>query len=59
MKTEYKIRVQETLDSIDKRASMLLAMFLGTRPSSQEEAQRLVVEIKKLVEHSRSLVDIS
>jgi hypothetical protein len=59
MKFEYKERVLENLNSIDKRVVILLEMLSGKRYSSEEEAIRLLKEISKLVEMSNDVVNIS
>ena len=59
MKPEYKLRVQESLDAIEKRSIIINEMLEGNRPADTTEAIRLTIEIKRLIEQTRSLIDIS
>lgn len=59
MKFEYKEKTLAHLESINKRAEMLDEMLEGKRPVSQEQARKATKEIKRLVELSTNIVDIS
>ena len=57
MKQEYKMRAQENLEAIAKRAKVIAEMLKGERPANQAEAVKLSNEIEKLVELTTNLVD--
>lgn len=59
MKPEYKERVTSNLESISKRATILIEMMEGKQPADQVRAIKLTKEIKRLVELSENIVDIS
>lgn len=59
MKPEYKMRAQENLEAISKRAKVISEMLNGERPVNQEEAKRFSKEIERLVELTQNLVDLS
>ena len=59
MKPEYKMRAQENLEAITKRAKVIAEMLKGERPANQAEAVKLSNEIEKLVELTTNLVDLS
>jgi cytochrome c556 len=59
MKPEYKMRAQENLESIAKRAKVISEMLNGERPVNQEEAKRAAKEIERLVELTTNIVDLS
>jgi len=59
MKQEYKMRAQENLEAITKRAKVISEMLKGERPANQAEAVKLSNEIEKLVELTTNLVDLS
>ena len=59
MKPEYQQRAIENLNAIDKRADIIQQMMEGSRPANPAEALRLVKEIKRLVELTNNLVDLS
>ena len=59
MKPEYKIKAQENLESIAKRAKVINEMINGERPVNQEEAKRAAKEIERLVELTQNIVDLS
>lgn len=59
MKQEYKMRAQENLEAITKRAKVIAEMLKGERPANQTEAVKLSNEIEKLVELTTNLVDLS
>ena len=59
MKQEYKMRAQENLEAIAKRAKVIAEMLKGERPANQVEAVKLSNEIEKLVELTTNLVDLS
>ena len=59
MKQEYKLRAQENLEAITKRAKVIAEMLKGERPANQAEAVKLSNEIEKLVELTTNLVDLS
>jgi hypothetical protein len=59
MKQEYKMRAQENLEAIAKRAKVIAEMLKGERPANQAEAVKLSNEIEKLVELTTNLVDLS
>ena len=59
MKQEYKMRAQENLEAIIKRAKVISEMLKGERPANQAEAVKLSNEIEKLVELTTNLVDLS
>ena len=59
MKQEYKMRAQENLEAITKRAKVISEMLKGEGPANQAEAVKLSNEIEKLVELTTNLVDLS
>jgi len=59
MKPEYKMRAQENLEAITKRAKVISEMLNGERPVNQEEAKRAAKEIERLVELTTNIVDLS
>ena len=59
MKSEYKMRAQENLEAITKRAKVIAEMLKGERPANQAEAVKLSNEIEKLVELTTNIVDLS
>jgi hypothetical protein len=59
MKPEYKIRAQENLEAITKRATMISEMLEGKRPANPAEAIKLSKEIERLVELTTNIVDLS
>lgn len=59
MKFEYKEKTLSHLEAIDKRAKLVEEMLDGNRPVNQDEAKRAIREIKRLVELSTNIVDIS
>ena len=59
MKPEYKMRAQENLEAIEKRAKVIDEMLNGQRPVNEEEAKRVTKEIVRLVELTKNIVDLS
>ena len=59
MKPEYKIKAQENLESIAKRAKVISEMLRGERPANQTEAIKLATEIERLIELTTNIVDLS
>ena len=59
MKSEYKMRAQDNLEAIAKRAKVIAEMLKGERPANQAEAVKLSNEIEKLVELTTNIVDLS
>ena len=59
MKAEYKMRAQEHLEAIVKRAKVISEMLNGERPVNQEEAKKASKEIERLVELTTNIVDLS
>lgn len=59
MKPEYKIKAQENLESIAKRAKVISEMLRGERPANQAEAIKLATEIERLIELTTNIVDLS
>ena len=59
MKPEYKIKAQENLESIAKRAKVISEMLKGERPANQAEATKLATEIERLIELTQNIVDLS
>jgi hypothetical protein len=59
MKPEYKMRAQEHLEAITKRAKVIAEMLKGERPANQAEAIKLSNEIERLVELTTNIVDLS
>ena len=47
MKQEYKMRAQENLEAITKRAKVIAEMLKGERPANQTEAVKLSNEINR------------
>jgi hypothetical protein len=59
MKPEYKMRAQENLEAITKRAKIISEMLNGERPVNQEDAKLKMKEIERLVELTTNIVDLS
>ena len=59
MKTEYKERVLQNLNGIEKKADIVLEMMEGKRPANQKEAMRLIHDLKQLIDNSKNIVELS
>ena len=59
MKPEYKMRAQEHLEAISKRAKVISEMLNGERPANQAEAIKLSKEIERLGELTTNIVDLA
>jgi hypothetical protein len=59
MKPDYKEKVLSNFESVEKRLTILTEMLEGRRPSSDKEAKFHLTEIERLIENSRTIVDIS
>jgi hypothetical protein len=59
MKPDYKEKVLSNFESMDKRLTILTEMLERKRPSTDKEAKAHIAEIGRLVDNSRTIVDIS
>jgi hypothetical protein len=59
MKPDYKEKVLSNFESMEKRLTILTEMMEGKRPASDKEAKLHIVELGRLVDNSRTIVDIS
>jgi len=59
MKPEYKQRVQENLEAINKRIAVVHEMMEGQRPANQNEAIKMMVDVQRLIEQTTNIVDLS
>jgi hypothetical protein len=59
MKPEYKEKALDNLNSIDSRIESILQMLEGKEPANQQRAISLSKEIKRLIERTQNIVEIS
>lgn len=59
MKLEYKERVLENINSINKRVTILLEIVDRKRASNDKEMTQMLKEIHRLTEQTSNLIDVS
>jgi hypothetical protein len=59
MKPEYKEKALDNLNGINNRIESVLKMLEGREPANQQRAIGLSKEIKRLIELTQNIVDIS
>lgn len=59
MKTEYKTRATELLNSMDSKISKILNMLEGKQPANTADAISMCKSIKQSIETTQNIVDIS
>jgi hypothetical protein len=59
MKPEYKEKALSYLDGINSRIKVIQEMLEGKRPSNQEHAIKLTIELQRLLEQTENLIDLS
>lgn len=59
MKPDYKEKVLSNFEAMEKRLTILTEMMEGKRPASDKEVRFHVAELGRLVDNSKTIVDIS
>ena len=59
MKPDYKEKVLSNFDAMGKRIDTLVEMIDRKRPSTDKEAKNHLMELKRLLDNSSTIVDIS
>ena len=59
MKPEHKEKLLSHLEGIESSSKMIQMMLEGTKPANQETALQLTRKIERLLELSRTIVDLS
>lgn len=59
MKPEHKEKALTHIDAIANHNKVIKGMLDGSRPSNQQEALRLTNQIERLLELTRTLVELS
>jgi hypothetical protein len=59
MKPEHKERALSNLEAIENHNKVIKGMLDGSRPADQKEAVRLTHQIERLLETTRTLVELA
>jgi hypothetical protein len=59
MKPEHKEKLLSNLDGIENSSKMIQMMLDGTKPADQQIALDLTKKIERLLEMSRTIVDLA
>jgi hypothetical protein len=59
MKPEHKEKLLSHLEGIESSSNMIKMMLDGSKPANQQTALELTRKIERLLEMSRTIVDIS
>jgi hypothetical protein len=59
MKPEHKEKALSHIDGIENHNKVIKGMLDGSRPSDQNEALRLTHQIERLLELTRTLVELA
>jgi len=59
MKPEHKEKALTHLESVENHNKVIKGMLNGSRPSDQNEALRLTNQIERLLELTRTLVELA
>jgi hypothetical protein len=59
MKPEHKERALNNLEAIENHNKVIKGMLDGSRPADQNEAVRLTNQIERLLEMTRTLVELA
>jgi hypothetical protein len=59
MKPEHKEKALSHIDGIENHNKVIKGMLDGSRPSNQQEALRLTNQIERLLELTRTLVELA
>ena len=59
MKPEHKEKLLSHLEGIESSSKMIQMMLDGTKPANQETALQLTRKIERLLELSRTIVDLA
>jgi hypothetical protein len=59
MKPDYKEKVLSNFESMNKRINDLVEMLDGKRPGDDRIAKNQLLELKRLVENSETIVSVS
>lgn len=59
MKPEHKEKALTHIDAIGNHNKVINGMLDGSRPSNQQEALRLTNQIERLLELTRTLVELA
>jgi len=55
---KFKDRIQDNNEAIKQRLRIVLDMMHGARPANNEEAVRLLEEVKRLVDTNNDLITL-
>ena len=59
MKPEHKEKALTYIESVENHNKVIKGMLDGSRPSNQDEALRLVNQISRLLEQTKTLVELA
>jgi hypothetical protein len=59
MKPEHKEKALTHIESVENHNKVIKGMLDGSRPSNQQEALRLTHQIERLLEMTRTLVELA
>lgn len=59
MKPEYKEKALTYMEGVENRIKTVQEMMQGKRPANQEQAIRLTMEIQRLLEQTKNIVELS
>jgi hypothetical protein len=59
MKPEYKEKALSYMEGVQNRTKAIQEMMQGKRPANQEQAIRLTMEIERLLEQTKNIVELS
>ena len=59
MKPEHKEKALTHIESVENHTKVIKGMLEGSRPSNQQEALRLTNQIERLLEMTKTLVELA
>ena len=59
MKQEYKERAMNNLETIAKRVTVMEEMNSGKRPSNKQQVDTMIQEMKRLIDSTYNILDVS
>jgi hypothetical protein len=59
MKPEHKEKALTYIESVENHNKVIKGMLDGSRPSDQNEALRLTIQIERLLEMTKTLVELA
>jgi hypothetical protein len=59
MKPEHKEKALTHIESVENHNKVIRGMLDGSRPSNQQEALRLTNQIERLLEMTKTLVELA